>query len=45
MPAPSGPRQISTITSPGFTRSGPVLLMAAIAARSVVNTRAGPVLR
>src|SRR5437870_7617150 len=45
MPAPRGPRQMSTMTSPGWTRPGPWLLMAAIAARSRVNTRAGPTLR
>src|SRR3989304_2346841 len=42
MPAPSGPRQISTRTSPARSRSGPWLLIAAIAARPRVNTRAGP---
>ena len=36
---------MSTMTSPGLTRSGPWLLMAAIAARSRVNTRAGPTFR
>src|SRR5207247_1108553 len=45
MPAPSGPRQIRTRTSPDLIRSGPWLLIAAMAARSVVNTRAGPSLR
>ena len=44
MPEPIGPRQMSTSTSPGWTRSA-VLLMAAMAAFSVVKTRAGPILR
>jgi len=42
MPVPIGPRQMSTITSPGRTRAS---LIAAIASRSVVKTRAGPVIR
>ena len=42
IPAPIGPRQIRTITSPAFTCPA---LMAAIVARSVVKTRAGPTLR
>ena len=45
MPAPIGPRHISTTTSPACTRSVPSLLMAAMAAGSVRNTRARPVMR
>ena len=40
MPDPIGPRQQSTSTSPGLT---PASLIAATAARSVVNTLAGPI--
>ena len=45
MPVPAGPQPASTTTSPAFTASGPCDLMAAMAARSLVNTRAGPVRR
>src|SRR6516164_8025684 len=45
MPVPIGPRQMRTSTSPGLSASGPWLLMARIAARSLVKTRAGPTLR
>ena len=44
MPVPIGPQPASTITSPA--RIAPRrALIAAIAARSLVKTRAGPVLR
>src|SRR5437868_5051773 len=42
MPAPDGPRQISTMTSPSFTSC---FLMAVIASCSVTKTRAGPRMR
>ena len=45
MPVPSGPRPASTITSPGSIGSPSSPLIAAIAAGSLVNTRARPVSR
>ena len=45
MPDPIGPRPHKTSTSPGSTRTGPVPFKAAMAARSVVNTFAGPSMR
>ena len=42
MPEPIGPRPMSTRTSPGLIGSSPCPLIAAIASRSVVKTRAGP---
>jgi hypothetical protein len=45
MPVPSGPQPINTITSPALTGFSLKPLTAAMAARSLVNTRAGPVLR
>ena len=45
MPVPIGPRPTSTITSPAWICSPAVPLIAAIAAGSLVKTRAGPVSR
>ena len=45
MPVPAGPQPASTSTSPGSIRSAPWPLIAAIAAASEANTRAGPTWR